>query len=79
MTPLHQSLGESPDAEDLRARLDALPDILFMLDGAGTILECVGGDPADLTCPRPRLIGKRITTCPFGDAGSRFGEALASA
>jgi diguanylate cyclase (GGDEF)-like protein len=55
--------------------LETLPDILFVTDEAGVILDCVGGDAGDLARPRRDLIGKRITTCPFG-IGPRFAAAM---
>jgi diguanylate cyclase (GGDEF)-like protein/PAS domain S-box-containing protein len=67
----------SPGA--LGLELDALPDIVFVLDRNGTILKCRGGDPRDLTIPRDRLIGKSMARCRFGDVAARFAEALESA
>jgi len=45
--------------------VEALPDIVFLLDDQGTILDCRGGDPKDLAFLRSRLIGRRVTRCPF--------------
>ena len=38
---------------DRGAELDMLPDIVFVIDDEGTILECRGGDPSDLTASAP--------------------------
>ena len=57
--------------------IDALPDILFVIDDDGTILECRGGDPQDLAMPRDCLIGKSVGNCRFEDVGSRFASAMA--
>ena len=61
------------------ARIEALPDTMFVIDEDGTILDCVGGDPRDLAFPRERLIGRRVTRCPFGDIGQRFAAAMEAA
>ena len=59
--------------------LDQLPDILFVLDDNGTILECRGGDSKDLALPRERLIGCRVTDCRFDSIGSQFATAMEAA
>ncbi|NIM00899.1 MAG: EAL domain-containing protein [Acidobacteria bacterium] len=63
---------------DLQQQLQTLPDILFVLDPQGTILECVGGKASDLTLSREGLIGKDIARCPFG-IGPLFEAALRAA
>ncbi len=63
---------------DLRDGLQTLPDILFVLDRDGRILDCVGGNPTDLMLPRKDLIGKDIARCPFG-IGPLFEAALRAA
>ena len=63
---------------DLRAGLQTLPDILFVIDEDGIILDCIGGSPTDLTLPRRNLIGKRIAKCPFG-IGPLFEGAMRTA
>jgi diguanylate cyclase (GGDEF)-like protein/PAS domain S-box-containing protein len=65
--------------EAIDTRIDALPDIIFVIDDDGTILECRGGDSRDLTLPRDRLVGKRVTECRFGRIGSQFEAAMAAA
>lgn len=71
-----------PEAEvppdPLGTRLDTLPDVVFVMDDDGIIVECRGGDPGDLLVSRERLVGKHITRCPFGDVGRRFEAAMAS-
>ncbi len=61
------------------ASLDTLPDIVFILDECGTIVDCRGGDEQDLLFPRERLIGKRVTNCPFEDTGPKFEFAISVA
>ena len=58
--------------------LQTLPDILFVIDEDGIILDCIGGNPSDLSLPRRSLRGKRITKCPFG-IGPLFEEAMRAA
>ncbi|MEW6542806.1 MAG: ATP-binding protein [Nitrospirota bacterium] len=62
---------------ELRAIVQAFPDIFFRLDAAGTILEYKAGSVADFYLPPERLLGKRIQDVPLGDIGSRFEDALA--
>jgi diguanylate cyclase (GGDEF)-like protein/PAS domain S-box-containing protein len=64
---------------DTDLQFDALPDIVFVIDDHGTIVECHGGDPRDLAFPRHRLIGKRVTKCRFGTVGAEFEAAIAEA
>jgi diguanylate cyclase (GGDEF)-like protein len=71
-TTLHKRLGRQ-----VEECLDELPDIVFVMDEVGTILECRGGDPSDFTFPRRRLIGKLIKNCPFGNIGRQFEAAMA--
>ncbi len=75
---LSDRLGGEVDAghEALDHRLDALPDIVFVIDDRGVILECRGGDVRDLAFPRYRLIGKRIANCRFGNVGAQFEAAM---
>jgi diguanylate cyclase (GGDEF)-like protein len=64
------------EREEIDARIDSLPDIVFVIDDDGTILDCRGGDAGDLVAPRDRLIGKRITDYPIGSVGSQFETAM---
>ena len=64
---------------EVDVQLDSLPDIVFVIDHDGTIVDCRGGDSANLTTSRQFLIGKLITKCPFDDVGLRFEAALAAA
>jgi hypothetical protein len=66
-------------AERVAVETEILPDLLFVLDDGGTILECRGGNPGDLALPRERLIGRRISDCPIGNVGDRFKAALKKA
>ncbi len=63
---------------DLQEGLKTLPDILFVIDEDGTILDCMGGNRSDLTLPRKNLIGKSIAKCPFG-IGPLFESAMEAA
>lgn len=62
--------------QQMNARLDRLPDIVFAIAEDGTILECRGGDPSDLTLLRRQLIGKLISNCPVGTVGPQFEAAM---
>ena len=59
--------------------LEELPDIVFVIDDDGTILDCRGGDPEDLASSREELIGKLVTRCPFGTVATQFEAAMAAA
>ncbi len=64
---------------EVDVRLDLLPDIVFVIDKDGTIVDCRGGDSGDLTASRQSLIGRLITKCPFGNVGPQFESAMALA
>jgi diguanylate cyclase (GGDEF)-like protein len=75
--------GDEPAAGNGRAAseawLDTLPDIVFVVDDNGIVLDCRGGDPEDLTLPRQSLIGRCLTRCPFDGLGPRLAAAMADA
>jgi len=45
---------------EMRGIFQALPDVYFLLDEQGTILDCKGGIPSDFVLPPEQLIGKTI-------------------
>jgi PAS domain S-box-containing protein len=45
---------------ELRTLLQALPDLIFIVDGTGRILDVKGGKETDLQMPRESYIGKYI-------------------
>jgi signal transduction histidine kinase len=61
----------------LRAVLDAFPDLFFRVDDDGTIREFRGGSMTLLPVPRAEVLGRRLQDLPLGDAGPRFAATLA--
>lgn len=66
-----------PDAnEQLQAIFRAFPDLLFVLDSQGTILDYKSGDTRIFDQPQDALIGQHVTDILPGDVGTRFQDAL---
>ncbi|TAJ10778.1 MAG: PAS domain S-box protein [Nitrospirae bacterium] len=63
---------------EMRAMVQAFPDIFFLLRSDGTILACKGGNLTDFYLPSRRLIGKRIQDIPMGQVGEQFADAIQS-
>src|SRR5712691_3745546 len=63
----------------LRAVLDAFPDLFFRVDDDGTIREFRGGSMTQLPVPHAEVLGRRLQDLPLGDAGPRFAVALEQA
>jgi two-component system cell cycle sensor histidine kinase/response regulator CckA len=61
---------------EMRAIVQAFPDIFFLLDAAGTILDYKGGSETDFLLPPQQLVGKRIQDIPLGDVGRQFESAI---
>ncbi|HEY5615281.1 MAG TPA: hypothetical protein VIL52_04600, partial [Bacteroidota bacterium] len=51
---------------EMRAILQALPDLYFVLKEDGTILDCKGGQSVDFLLPPQQLLGKKIQDVPQG-------------
>jgi len=61
---------------EMRAIFQAIPDLLFVLDSEGKILDCDAGSAADFFLEPNSLLGKRIQDVPFEDVGKAFQRAL---
>ncbi len=61
---------------EMRAVVQAFPDIFFLLDREGTIRDCKGGSESDFVVPARLLIGKRVQDMPPREMGTKFSEAL---
>lgn len=61
---------------DMRALIQAFPDLLFRIDPNGTILDFKTGSKTDLYLPYMNLIGKRIQDIPLRDVSAKFQEAI---
>lgn len=61
---------------EMRAIFEAVPDIFFRVDEAGTILDCKTGNTSDLLAPRQNLIGKKIQDIPLAGVAHQFQKAL---
>ena len=60
----------------MRAIVQAFPDIFFLLDSEGTILSSKGGTTTDFIVAPEQLIGKRIQDAPLGTASAKFEQAI---
>lgn len=62
---------------EMRAVFQALPDMLFVIDENGTIMDHKAGTSADVYCTdERRLVGKSIQDIPFPQVGKKFSDAL---
>lgn len=61
---------------EIRAAVQAFPDIFFLLKQDGTILDFKGGQQADFYLPPAQLLGKRMQDIPMGGVGQQFAEAI---
>lgn len=59
---------------EIRAILQAIPDLVFRLDEQGTILSVKAGTGSDM--PQQEMSGKRIQECWIKYSGDRFSEVL---
>jgi len=59
---------------EIRAILQAIPDLVFRLDQQGTILSVKAGAGGEM--PQQEMPGKRIQECWLKHAGDRFSEVL---
>src|ERR1041385_7835680 len=62
---------------EMRAVLQALPDVLLWLDPDGTILKCRAENDDDLLEAPHALVGRRIQHLPDADARRQFESSLA--
>lgn len=61
---------------ELRAVLQAFPDMFFRLNSEGLILDCKGGQNDDFLQSTEQLIGKYIQDIPYKKVGIQFQDAL---
>ncbi|MFH1079976.1 MAG: PAS domain S-box protein [Pseudomonadota bacterium] len=78
---LERSLDLSSDElfeanSEMRAIFEAIPDLLFRLDGSGMILDCKAGVKIDFIVEPKKMIGKRIQDVPAKSLGDQFRNAL---
>lgn len=62
---------------EMRAIVQAFPDIFFLLQSDGTILDYKGHSLSDFYLPPEQLVGKRIQDIPLGGVGEQFSTAIA--
>jgi len=61
---------------ELRAIVQAFPDLFFRVDGGGRILECKVGRESDLVRPVSDLLGRRIQSVPDANAAEHLERAF---
>lgn len=64
---------------EMRAVVQAFPDIFFLLSSDGMILDYKGGSTADFYLPPQHLVGKHIQDIPLGSVGQQFDAAIQEA
>ncbi|MCG7853242.1 MAG: PAS domain S-box protein, partial [Methanosarcinaceae archaeon] len=78
---LERSLELSSDElfeanSEMRTIFQAIPDLLFRLDGSGMILDCKAGAATDFISPPKNMIGKRIQDIQMKHIGDQFQDAI---
>ncbi|HPU29708.1 MAG TPA: PAS domain S-box protein [Syntrophorhabdaceae bacterium] len=68
--------GLIKERDTFKAFTEANPDLLFLLDCDGTILECKAGLPSNQYVPGEKLIGKKIFDTPIGGEAQKFKDAF---
>jgi two-component system, cell cycle sensor histidine kinase and response regulator CckA len=63
---------------DMRAVVQAFPDLFLWLTNDGTITACRGQAAHDLLLPAEELVGKRLQRVPAREAAARLGAAIAA-
>ncbi len=61
---------------EMLAIFKAIPDLLFRLDGSGTILDCKADAKTDFIVDPKKMIGKRIQDIPERSISDRFQAAV---
>ncbi len=62
---------------ELRALLQVLPDLIFIVDSSGIILDCKGGVDSDLLLSRNEYKEKNIIDIPIPQISNEFEKSLA--
>jgi PAS domain S-box-containing protein len=61
---------------EMRALIQAFPDILFRIDSNGIILDFRTGSKTDLYLPFINLMGKRVQDIPIHEVSNKFQESI---
>ena len=61
---------------EMRTIFQAIPDLLFQMDGEGTILDCKAGSTKDFVLRPREQVGKRVQDVPLKSLGAKFHEAI---
>ncbi len=62
---------------EMRAAVQALPDVVYILDREGTVLDCKASPIAHLLCPAHQRVGERIQDVPDHLTGKKYARAIA--
>lgn len=61
---------------EMRAVFKAFPDLFFLLDSEGRIMDYIAGQENDLAVPPSQFLGKRMQDIPLGEVGEKFRIAI---
>lgn len=61
---------------EMRAVFKAFPDLFFLLDSDGRIMDYIAGHEDDLAVSPSQFLGKRMQDIPLGDVGEKFRAAI---
>ncbi|MBU1701107.1 MAG: response regulator [Candidatus Eisenbacteria bacterium] len=61
---------------EIRAVVQALPDLFYRVDSNGVIIDCKASHSPDLLIPAGQQIGKRIQDIPEPEIGGRFHQMI---
>ncbi|MCX8111005.1 MAG: PAS domain-containing protein, partial [Syntrophorhabdaceae bacterium] len=61
---------------DLKAFIDACPDLMLRLDRDGKIIDCKAGMPEGQYVPKDMLLGKSILDTPLGQSSEIFRDGI---
>ncbi len=61
---------------EMRAVIQAFPDLFMWIDHSGRILDCRGGTASDAYAPPDTLVGKRFQDVPLDDCSAAFTHAI---
>ncbi len=61
---------------EMRAVFKAFPDLFFLLDSDGRIIDYIAGHENDLAVPPNQFLGKKMQDIPIGDVREKFRLAI---